>query len=108
MTVDLNGSSLHVHSSVSNGHEERELDLTYEIGGKEIVYTGTDGDEFHSRAEWSGDAIVFTVVEHERGKLIPFVETWTLIDDGKSLQRVKVGINPKQEPRTVTVLERQP
>ncbi len=108
MNVDLQGSSLHVHSIVNNGHGERELDLTYELGGKEIVYTGTDGDECHSKAQLAGDEIVFTVVEHERGRLIPFTETWTLLDGGKSLQRVKVGSDQKEEPKSVTVLERLP
>jgi len=108
MDVELNGSQLQIHSSMNNGRNgDRKLDLTYEIGGKEIVYTGMDGDEFHAKARWSGDELLFTVVEHERGRLIPFAETWTLIDGGKSLRRVKVWNDPK-EPRAVTVLERAP
>ena len=58
----------------NNGHGERNLDLTYEIGGKELVYTGMDGDEYHSKVHWEGDSLVFTTVEHERGRLIPSEE----------------------------------
>ncbi len=82
--------------------------MTYEIGGKELVYTGMDGDEYHSKVHWEGDALVFTTVEHERGRLIPSEEAWKLIDSGKSLQRVKTSGAPDEESKTVYVLERLP
>jgi hypothetical protein len=65
------------------------LDVQYEIGGKETVYTGLDGDEFHSRLTFDGDQFVFTIVEHERGKEIKSKEIWSLTDSGKTLKRVK-------------------
>jgi hypothetical protein len=101
MDVELAGSELRVHMDANGG---RKLDVTYKMGGPETVYTGTDGDEFHSQAKWSGDEIVFTVVEHEDGKLLPYTETWTLIDGGQSIQRVKISAGKK----TTTVLERMP
>jgi len=101
MDVELAGSVLKVHMEANRG---RKLDVSYHLGGPETVYTGLDGDEFHSKAKLSGDEIVFTVVEHEDGKLIPYTETWTLIDGGTSIQRVKLSGGKK----TITVLERTP
>jgi hypothetical protein len=106
MTVEASDKALRVRVIANNGHGERKLDLTYEIGGKELVYTGIDGDEYHSKVHREGDSLVFTTVEHERGRLIPSEETWTLIDSGKSLQRVKAS--PDEESKRVYVLERLP
>lgn len=106
MTLEASGKALRVRAIANDGHNERSLDLNYEIGGKELVYTGIDGDEYHSQVQWDGDLLVFTTVEHERGRLISSQETWTLIDSGKSLQRVKVSAD--QESKRVYVLERLP
>ena len=104
MTVEASAKALRVRIIANNGHGERNLDLNYEIGGRELVYTGIDGDEYHSKVRREGDSLVFTTVEHERGRLIPSEETWTLIDSGKSLQRVKAS--PDEESKRVYVLER--
>jgi hypothetical protein len=108
MTIEASDKVLRVRVIANNGHGERNLDLSYEIGGKELVYTGLDGDEYHSKVRWDGDLLVFTNVEHERGRLIPSQETWTLIDSGKTLQRVKVSSGPDEESKSVYVLERLP
>lgn len=52
--------------------------------------------------------LVFTTVEHERGRLIPSQQTWTLIDSGRSLQRVKVSSALGEKSKSVYVLERLP
>jgi hypothetical protein len=108
MTVEASAKALRVRIIANNGHGEQTLDLNYEIGRRELVYTGIDGDEYHSKVRWDGDSLVFTTVEHERGGLIPSEETWTLIDSGNSLQRVKVSSAPGKESKYVYVLERLP
>ncbi len=108
MTVEASDETLRVRIIANKGHGERNLDLNYEIGGRELVYTGMDGDEYHSKVHWDGDRLVFTTVEHERGRPIPSQETWTLIDSGNSLQRVKVSSAPGEESKSVYVLERLP
>lgn len=108
MTVEASDKALRVRIIANNGHAERNLDLNYEIGGRELVYTGIDGDEYHTKVHWDDDSLVFTTVEHERGRLIPSDETWTLIDSGNSLQRVKVSSARGEESKNVYVLERLP
>jgi hypothetical protein len=67
----------------------RTLDLEYQIGGEELVYTGLDGDEFHTKLRWDGGSLVFDTVEHERGKEIVSKQIWALADGGTVLREVK-------------------
>ncbi len=106
MTVTLNNPTLRVHIVSNNGRGERQLDLTYEIDGKEIVYTGMDGDEYHSKVRWAANSLVFTNVEHERGRIVPSQEIWTLLDSGKSLQRVRVTTDSAEDAKHTCILDR--
>jgi hypothetical protein len=47
------------------------------------------GDEFHSIVVWTNGALVFDIVEIEDGKPLKSTEIWSLIDGGRSLQRVR-------------------
>ena len=67
----------------------RTLDLKYQIGGEELVYTGLDGDEFHTKLRWDGENLVFDTVEHERGKEIVSKQIWTLAEGGTVLRELK-------------------
>jgi hypothetical protein len=60
---------------------------SYTTDGKTSTSTGADGDEFHTSVVWDGPALVFSVEEHEDGRIIPSRETWTLIDNGAALER---------------------
>ena len=51
--------------------------------------TGADGDEFHTSITWSGLSLVFAVEEHEDGRILLSKETWTLLENGAVLQRVR-------------------
>lgn len=85
MTVGVDGNEVRVHVTSARGH----LDVLYQIGGKETVYTGLDGDEFHSRLTFEDAQFVFRIVEHERGEEIQSKEVWSLTNEGKTLKRVK-------------------
>lgn len=101
MRVEIDGLALRVHIDTAGSRGERSLDLKYEIGGKELVYRGLDGDEYHSKVNWSGNSLFFTTVEHEAGRQIHSTETWTVIEAGKTLQRVKIsGDSPNSNKAT--------
>ena len=87
--IEQKGNLLIVDMTTLGSSAHGELHLTYEIGGKETVYIGLDHDEFHARAHWESDSLVFDIQEHERGKVNETIETWTLIEDGHSLKRVR-------------------
>jgi hypothetical protein len=59
----------------------------YSTDGKTSVSTGADGDEFHTSIVWKGPSLVFSVEEHENGRILLSKEAWTLIENGAALQR---------------------
>ena len=61
----------------------------YATDGKTSVSTGADGDEFHTSVTWSGPSLVFAVEEHEDGRILLSTETWTLLENGAVLKRVR-------------------
>lgn len=89
LKIQQTGRTLSVTVSTKTGQGERTLDLKYEIGGQELVYTGLDGDEFHTKVRWDGESLVFDTVERERGRQIVSKQIWTLAEGGKVLREVK-------------------
>lgn len=63
----------------------------YTTDGKESISIGADGDEFHTSVIWSGQSLVFTVEEHEKGQIIHAKENWTVMENGAALKRVQEG-----------------
>jgi len=69
----------------------------YSTDGKATVSTGADGDEFHTSIVWNGPSLVFSVEEHEEGRILLSKETWSIIENGAVLQRVREGLNPSSD-----------
>jgi hypothetical protein len=65
----------------------------YTTDGRVSVSTGADGDRFHTSIVWKGSTLVFSIEEHEGGRILLSQETWSLIENGATLQRIR-------EPRT--------
>lgn len=65
----------------------------YSTDGRTSVSTGADGDEFHTSIVWNGPSLVFSVEEHEDGRVILSKETWTLIENGAALQRDRENLD---------------
>jgi hypothetical protein len=61
----------------------------YTTDGKTSRSTGADGDEFYTSVVWSGEALVFSVEEHENGRIIRSRETWAMIENGAALERCR-------------------
>jgi hypothetical protein len=61
----------------------------YTTDGRTSISTGADGDEFHTSITWSGPSLVFAVEEHEDGRILLSQETWTLLENGAVVQRVR-------------------
>jgi len=61
----------------------------YTTDGKVSISTGADGDEFHTSIVWNGQSLIFSVEEHEDGRIILSKEIWLLIENGAALQRVR-------------------
>jgi hypothetical protein len=105
--VDQHDSVLDVVVSVVGGREQGELRLHYSIGGGELVYTGLDHDEFHTTVRWRGQELVFDTVEYERGQKVLVTETWSLLEGGHTLKRVKEENGQDKHSTRVYILEKQ-
>lgn len=72
-------------ASLSSGHAVQK----YTTDGNISTSTGPDGDEFHTSTVWKNSSLVFTVEEHEDGRILHSQETWSLIENGAALQRTR-------------------
>jgi len=61
----------------------------YTTDGKVSVSTGADGDEFHTSVVWKDAILVFSIEEHEGGRILQSKETWSVIEDGATLERIR-------------------
>jgi hypothetical protein len=73
----------------SKGLITRHAIQRYTTDGVESKSVGTDGDEFHSIAVWKDERLEFNIIEIEEGRRLKSTETWSLIEGGRSLRRLR-------------------
>jgi hypothetical protein len=86
---------------------ERSYDRAYKTDGSEQISKDAEGDEFHTRVSWELDKLVFDTVEKDRAGTITTTETWTLIDSGKTLKKVRRTSGPRGDSEVTYILEKQ-
>ena len=90
LKIEQHAPALTVETTIARSSgSPRHAVQKYTTDGKASVSTGTDGDEFHTSIVWSGQSLVFSIEEHEEGRILQSKETWSVIDDGKSLERIR-------------------
>ena len=102
------GQVLTVQVTTKTGEGLRTLNLKYEIGAQELVYTGLDGDEFHTKVRWDGESLVFDTIEHERGKQIASRQIWTLTEGRKILRELKQVKDADEAAESLAIYENEP
>jgi hypothetical protein len=82
----------------------------YTTDGQASISTGADGDEFRTSVVWSGQGLIFSVEEHEDGRIILSRETWTLIVNGAALERCRerIGTQDQAEKQKIIYLREAP
>jgi hypothetical protein len=103
MVVQQDAAALHLRITTNKG----QLTLDYEMNGKELVYRGLDGDQFHTKVHRDGPSLVFETIEHERGRKLLAKEVWTLADQDRTLRRVKETGEPGKRSSAIYILEKQ-
>jgi hypothetical protein len=94
LRIEQRDPELTVETSMTHGSQNpRRAVQRYTTDGKVSISTGIDGDEFHTSIVFSGQSLLFSIEEHEEGRIILSKETWTLIDDGAGLQRVRERVD---------------
>jgi hypothetical protein len=107
LDIQLTATTLTYKLITKSSQGPRTQAFKFEIGGPEIVYTGLDGDEFHTKVRWDGEALVFDTVEHERGSEILSKQVWTVTDGGKSLREVRQTMKSGKPVESVAVYEKR-
>jgi hypothetical protein len=75
----------------------RQAVQKYTTDGKVSVSTGTDGDEFRTSIVWKDSSLVFSIEEHEDGRILLSKETWSIIEDGATLERIREPRNGEKQ-----------
>ena len=90
LRIEHHGPELKVETTILRGSQTpRRAVQQYTIDGNVSVSTGVDGDEFHTSAAWINSDIVFSIEEHEDGRILHSKETWSLTENGSVLQRIR-------------------
>jgi hypothetical protein len=98
LRVEHNDPKLTVETSISrNSGNSRHAVRKYTTDGMVSVSTGVDGDEFHTSVVWKDASLVFSIEEHEDGRILLSNETWSVIEDGATLERIREGDDGKKQ-----------
>jgi hypothetical protein len=90
LRIEQSGAELAVETSISRGSQNpRHAVQKYTTDGKVSISTGADGDEFHTSLTWKDASLVFSIEEHEEGRILQSRETWSLIDSGATIERIR-------------------
>ena len=90
LLIERQDPKLTVETTILRGSDApRHAIQSYTTDGLQSISIGVDGDEFHTSVVWRDQSLIFTVEEHEDGRIIRSKEIWTLIDDGSALKRVR-------------------
>jgi hypothetical protein len=106
--IEHHDQELTVETSISrNSGSSRHAVQRYTTDGTVSTSTGADGDEFHTSIVWNGQNMVFSIEEHEDGRVILSKETWTLIDNGAALVKVREGANSGERQTIIYLRQSQ-
>jgi hypothetical protein len=90
LRIEHRDPELTVETSISrNSASLRHAVQRYTTDGKVSVTTGADGDEFHTSVVWKDSSLIFSIEEHEDGRILQSKETWSVIEDGATLKRIR-------------------
>ena len=100
LRIEHHGPELTMETSISrNSSGSRHAVQKYTTDGKVSVSTGADGDEFYTSVAWKDSSLVFSIEEHEDGRILPSKESWSLIEGGATLKKIRERLN--SEPQTI-------
>jgi hypothetical protein len=96
--IEQHEPELTVETSISrSGVSSRHAVQRYTTDGKLSSTTGADGDEFATSVVWKDSRLVFSIEEHEDGRILQSKETWSIIEDGATLERIRERRNGEKQ-----------
>ena len=98
LRIEHRDPELSVETSISrNSASPRHAVQKYTTDGKVSVSTGADGDQFHTSVVWQDSSLLFSIEEHEDGRILLSKETWSVIEDGATLERIREHPNGEKQ-----------
>jgi hypothetical protein len=98
LRIDHHDSELNVESWISRASvNPRHAVQKYTTDGQVSVSTGADGDDFHTSVVWKDSSLVFSIEEHEDGHVLQSKETWSVIEQGATLERIRERPNGEMQ-----------
>lgn len=98
LRIEHHGPELTVETSISrNSASSQHAVQKYTTDGKASVSTGADGDEFHTSVVWKDSSLVFSIEEHEDGRILQSKEIWFVIEEGTTLERIRERQNGEKQ-----------
>lgn len=98
LRIELHDPELTVETSISrNSASSRHAVQKYTTDGKVSMSTGADGDEFNTSVVWKDSSLVFSIEAHEDGRILQSKESWSVIEDGATLERIHERPNGEKQ-----------
>ena len=98
LRIEHHAPELTVGTSISrNSASSRHAIQKYTTDGKVSMSTGADGDECNTSVVWKDSSLVFSIEEHEDGRILQSKETWSVIEDGATLERIRERPNGEKQ-----------
>jgi hypothetical protein len=98
LRIEHHEPELTVDTSISRDSQSpRHAVQKYTTDGKISISTGVDGDEFHTSVVWADAKLVFSIEEHEDGRILLSKETWSLVESGAMLERTRERANGEKQ-----------
>lgn len=98
LRIEHHDPELTVETLISrNSTSSRHAVQKYTTDGKVSVSTGADGDEFNTAVVWKDSSLIFSIEEHEDGRILRSKETWLVIDEGATLERIRERRNGEKQ-----------
>jgi hypothetical protein len=98
LRIEHRDPGLTVETSIArNASSSNHAVQNYTTDGKVSRSTGADGDEFNTSIVWKDSSLVFSIEEHEDGRILLSKETWSVIEDGATLERIRERANGEKQ-----------
>ena len=90
LRIEDHQPALSIETSIERGSAAaRHAIQNYTTDGRVSISTGADGDEFHTSVVRKESTLIFSIEEHEDGRVMASKETWSIIEGGALIKRVR-------------------
>lgn len=94
LRIEDRSSALTVETSIlRKSSSPQHAVQKYTTNGQASISTAADGDAFYTSVVRKDSSLVFSIEEHEDGRILLSKETWSLTEGGATLQRVRERSN---------------